>query len=78
MHSIFTKPSFYALLLTGMSSLIALILILINLSQIVKKGPVKLITVVSLFGLVVGVHGLLHLGLENIYDYNTIESVFST
>ena len=74
---VLTKPSFYALALTGLTSLVVLVLLLANLSQIVKKGPVKLIMVVSLFGIVVGVHGLLHLGLESVYNYNPIEYAFN-
>ena len=71
--SIFTKPSFYALAITGVISFIVLFIILANFSKMSKLGPNKLVTVLSLAGIVIGIHGLLHLGMETSYNYNPIE-----
>ena len=71
--SIFTKPSFYALAITGVISFIVLFIIIANFSKMSKLGPNKLVAVLSLAGSVIGIHGLLHLGMETSYNYNPIE-----
>ena len=75
MNPILLKPSFYALVLTGILSLVVFILILGTWSSLIKKGTNKLMVVLSMFGMLVGVHGLLHLGLESVYNYNPIEMI---
>jgi hypothetical protein len=70
-----TKPSFYALVLTGIISLIVVLILLTNLSAMMKLGPSKKITIISLTGLVIGIHGLLHLGMESVYNYNPLELI---
>ncbi len=75
--SIFTKPSFYALIITGVISFIVVLIILTNFTSMMKLGPNKKIAVLSLAGLVIGVHGLLHLGMESVYNYNPMERLIS-
>ena len=62
----FTKPSFYGIIITGLIILYLLILFYNNGQQLT-------ITEIILFGILVGVHCLLHLGLEINYQYNPIE-----
>ena len=72
MHPL-SKPSFYALAITGMISLI-LVLLVVNNFKLIKNLPIdKLILVISLVGMVIGIHGLLHLGMEAVYNYNPID-----
>jgi len=65
-----TIPSFYSLLLTGVIWFVLVIIFFKNYSFFVKSRPDKMIEIVSLIGLVIGVHGLLHLGLESVYGFN--------
>jgi len=73
-----TKPSYYGLVFTGFISLIVIILFIQNYRYLKALSADKLITVVSLVGIVVGVHSLLHLGLESVYNFNPIEMLIST
>ena len=72
MSSILTKPSFYALISTGIFILVLLIIYVRNIKKI--SFDTKLIFL-SLFGILIGIHGLLHLGLEYIYNYNPLENI---
>jgi len=74
--SIFTKPSFYAHAINGVAILIAIILIFANFNRLKKLDIYKIITLVISFGVLIGIHGLLHLGLETHYNYNPIENSF--
>ncbi len=72
-YSILNKPSFYALAITGIISFI-LVMLIVNNFKLIKNLPLdKLIFIVSLVGTVIGIHGLLHLGMETVYNYNPID-----
>ncbi len=64
------KPSFYSLLLTGVIWFVLVVIFVRNYSFFKNSRPDKMIEVISLIGLVIGVHGLLHLGLESVYNFN--------
>ena len=64
----FTKPSFYGIIITGIIIFYLLVLFYNNLQKIT-------ITEISLFGILVGIHCLLHLGLEINYQYNPMEYI---
>lgn len=64
----FKKPSFYSLVLTGLLILIAIVMMFQNWKKIDRVNAVLLI------GILIGVHGLLHLGFEAYYKYNPLES----
>lgn len=70
MSYIFLTPSIYAHVLNGVLLLTAVILFLLNFSKISKLEPYKLIVLSLLFSIVIGVHGISHLGLEKGYGYN--------
>lgn len=62
-----TVPSFWSLVLTGM----AILYIIIEISyKSLCGGKTSNIIMVTLIGLLIGVHGLLHLGMETVYGYN--------
>lgn len=68
-----TKPSFYSLAFTGFLILAIFLVIFFNFKRIRQLSPECLIKVLSLVGLLIGVHGLQHLGLEVAYNYNPME-----
>jgi len=68
-----TKPSFYSLVFTGFLILIIMIIVFNNINRLNHLTPEKLIKILSLIGILVGVHGLQHLGLEVAYNYNPME-----
>lgn len=75
--SVFTKPSYYALALTGVFSLIVVVLFIQNYNSFTKMTPYKLVKLLSHMGILIGVHGLLHLGLEMAYNFNPLELMFA-
>jgi hypothetical protein len=69
--SIYTKPSYWANMIQGIMILLLLIFLWIGWRSV--KSTYEKIIIILLFTLVIGVHGLLHLGLEKTYDWNPME-----
>ena len=65
-------PSFYAHAFNGILLLTAFIIIIINIKYLKQLDIYKQIMLLLIFTLVVGVHGLSHLGLEQAYQYNPL------
>ena len=70
---LFTKPSFYSLAFTGFLILLIFVIITCNIKRLTKLSPEMLIKIISLFGILIGIHGIQHLGFEVIYNYNPME-----
>jgi hypothetical protein len=68
-------PSFYAHALNGLFLLIAILLVIMNRSELKRLKPSKMIIIVLLFSLGFGIHSLTHLGLEKVYGFNPINDV---
>jgi hypothetical protein len=75
--NIYTKPSYYALVLNGLVILIILILTIKNYKKIQTEDIYKIILLLILFNILIGVHGLLHVSLERTYNYNPIEIILN-
>jgi hypothetical protein len=67
---IFLSLSFYAHVANLMFVFLAIYFVIANFSYLEKMSPEKKIYIVLLFSISAGVHGLSHLGLENLYRYN--------
>jgi hypothetical protein len=67
---VFLSLSFYAHVANLMFIFFAVYFVIANFSYIENMSPEKKIYVALLFSISAGVHGLSHLGLENIYRYN--------
>ena len=72
MLNLYLAPSFYAHIINGLLMLMAFILLYKNYSKITNLEPYKLIVLTLILSICIGVHGLLHLGLETIYNYNPL------
>lgn len=57
-------PSFYMNVTNGILLLLAIYILVVNFSEIKTMESYKIIVLVLLFSTVVGIHGLLHLGME--------------
>ena len=75
-NMLFTKPSYYALIFTGGLILLSFIHLFKHFSRIKNLTPEIQIKLFSSVGILIGVHGLLHLGLETIYNYNPLENKY--
>jgi len=72
--TIFTKPSFYSLPITGILLFVSLLLIFQHSSKVGSSmSTYQLVNLLLLFSLAIGVHGLLHLGLEYVYNFNPLD-----
>lgn len=65
-------PSFYAHIINGLLLLFACIVLYKNYAKINSLEPYKIIILTLLFSISIGIHGLSHLGLEKIYNYNPL------
>ena len=70
-------PSIYAHTLGGGMLLLALALAIVNFSDIQKLAPNKLITIILLGSIAMSIHGISHIGLESVYQYNPL-NMFKT
>jgi len=67
---IFIAPSMSALLLTGVLLLSILIIFLFNFNRFFKLNYYQKIIILSLITLAIGIHGVIHLGVESVYGFN--------
>ena len=73
---ILLKPSFYATATTGILILILIIIGLRSYNEIKMFDTYRLLILISMFAIIISIHGVLHLGLEAVYDYNPLEILF--
>jgi uncharacterized membrane protein HdeD (DUF308 family) len=62
---VFTNPAFYSLFLNGLLILIVFIYYMNNQNR-------ENLSLLLLFSIAIGVHGLLHIGMDVNYKYNPI------
>jgi hypothetical protein len=65
-------PSFYAHILNAICIFIAVLLLLKHYRVL---RPYETIVVALLFSIGIGVHGISHLGLETVYQFNPIRGM---
>ena len=70
MYKLLLAPSFNSLLVTGLLLLLILIIFLTNFRKFVSLEFYKKTTLLSLLVIAIGVHGLIHMGLEINYGFN--------
>lgn len=71
--SIWSKPSFYSLPITGILILLVFIKLIFNWDDFSKLNLSDYLIVILLLAIGLGIHGLLHLGLESNYNFNPME-----
>lgn len=72
--SVLSVPSGMALVFTGLAVGITMLYIFMNYKELRQLRSAQLIQLGVLIAILVGVHGLLHLGMEKVYGYNPISS----
>lgn len=70
LEKILFAPSLNSLLITGFLLLYILYLIVTHFKQFINLSFYNKVTLLSLIVSAVGAHGLVHLGLEDVYDFN--------
>lgn len=69
-------PSIWAHVLNGILLFISIVIAVMYFSKLTKLEPYKKIGLFLLFSIAIGIHGLSHLGLEIIYGYNPLKSIY--
>lgn len=72
--TIYYKPSVYAHAMTGLLIFIGAIIVIQNYQVLSNDAVHTQLTLLLLFGILIGIHGLLHLGLEYMYNYNPLKT----
>ena len=69
--------SFYAHALMAFLLFVAFLLLITHFSKIKKIDSYKKIILILLFSIAIGIHGISHLGLEAVYNYNPMHVFFT-
>jgi hypothetical protein len=69
---ILKTPSFYAHIISGFLLLFSFVFIIRNRKIFYNLDVYKFTIIILLLSIALGLHGLSHLGLENIYDFNPL------
>ena len=70
LSNILIAPSLNSLFVTGILILSILIIFISNYKQFMRLDYYRKITILSLITLAFGIHGLVHLGVEQNYGFN--------
>ena len=63
-------PSLNSLFLTGLLLMIIAMLFIFNIKQFLKIPNFQKITLLCVMSSAIGIHGMLHLGVEKQYNFN--------
>lgn len=69
-------PSYFAQLANGILILFFLYILFTNYRSLSKTNYVVKLQIIGLLTIAIGVHGMLHLGLEQVYGYNPLLSLY--
>ena len=72
-NNIFIQPSFYAHIISGLFMFMVFIIIIMNYSKIRTLDYYRLMVLFILLSICISNHGLSHMGLETIYQYNPLD-----
>ena len=70
------SPSFLSLIATGILLLTIIIIAIPNYNNFLQLDYITKIQLLTLLCIAIGIHGLIHLGFEQFYNYNPIKSNF--
>lgn len=70
LSDIFIAPSLNSLFVTGFILLSMLFIFLSNYKQFINLDFYRKLTILSLLTIAIGIHGLIHLGVETKYGFN--------
>lgn len=70
LEQILKAPSFNSLVVTGLAMLLALVIFFKHRKSFLDMDHYKQIKLLFMFTIAIGIHGLLHLGVESVYNFN--------
>ena len=69
-------PSIYSHAVSGILIFIVFINIILNFTLLRNMDIYKRMTILLLLSISLGIHGLSHLGLEQVYNYNPLREIY--
>jgi hypothetical protein len=73
----YLAPSLNSLFLTGVILLFMFYVIITNFKPFMRLDYYRKLQILSLITIAIGVHGLIHLGVETVYGFNPYKLLFS-
>ena len=70
--NMYISPSFYAHVVNGVLLFAAIVVVIMNYKKLASLESYKFIKLILFLSIAAGVHGLSHLGLESVYNYNPL------
>ena len=70
-------PSFFCLVINGILLFILLLMVIFNFRSFINTDYIKLLPIIGTIAIAIGMHGMLHLGLEQAYNYNPLYLIFN-
>jgi hypothetical protein len=70
LSDLFIAPSLNSLFITGFLLLLILVIFIFNYKQFLRLDYFNQLSLLSLFVIAIGIHGLVHLGTEAVYGFN--------
>ncbi len=70
-------PSINSLYVTGLLMFVIAVLVVSNYNQLMRLDFYRKLNMLSLIAIAIGVHGLIHLGVESVYRFNPFKYFFS-
>jgi hypothetical protein len=68
----FYSPSIYAHVISGVVLFVGAIYLALYSSKILSRNPYQLLVLILLISISAGVHGISHIALETVYNYNPL------
>jgi len=65
-------PSMYAHTISGGVLILGIIYVIVYISKIMARDPYQILVLILLFSIAMGIHGISHMGLESVYNYNPL------
>ena len=69
-------PSLHSLFITGILILFIAYILLVNYKTFINSNYINKITILSLIAIAFGIHGLIHLGVEQFYGFNPYKWIY--
>jgi hypothetical protein len=70
-------PAFVSLLINGTLLLILSLIVIFNFKSLIKTDIIQLLPIVAILSVSFGMHGILHIQLEQAYNFNPLYMFFN-
>jgi len=65
-------PSMYAHIINGVALFAGIIYLALYFPKVISRDPYQILVLILLFSIAIGIHGISHMGMETVYNYNPL------